>query len=312
MVARAGLSCRFGYVDGMDFEKEPTEPNKKPKVPDGAFAGGFVRNRGEGRGVRVSKSKTDELPKIDQAEALARLDTMEASKRPHSFPNSSSPTKHRKTKLAVMGLSSSILDAGDPRYAACMRLANAFRKVRAREMYIAHGYVSTGVSALLASSAMALAGARFLYEVAASATEGGPSLIKLASQLSDSSRQNELSAWELCSREAVVRKKNNNGVNQTPWLTEGDSGETKRRAGRPRKIEIVLEGENSNAGHVVGQVEGSSQAGAYEEAGGSANAATDAASTSTSADSGIEALGRVQYQGARRGMVGFRPEGGSE
>lgn len=153
--------------------------------------------------------------------------------------------KARKTKLAVMGLSADLLDAGDPRYAACIRLANAFRKARTKEMYELHGHVSSGVSALLASSAMALASARFLYEVAASTADGRPDLLAKAAKLSDSSRQNELSAWELCSRESILRKRIQDSGPNTPWLTGGESlkfgpaGNEYKKRGRPKKVELL-------------------------------------------------------------------------
>ncbi len=221
-------------MDNSDTGKKPR--GRKPK--DDTFHGTFVRDRGEGRGPRVAGPKATDLSKINKLEAWARLEQMEASKVPGSFPVGSSPTRFRKTKLAVMGLSSAVLDAGDPRYAACMRLANAWRKIRSREMYVAHGYVSTGASTLLASAAMALAGARFLYEIAASAEEGQAGLIKTASSLSDSARQNELSAWELCARESVVRKRNDQNSVSLPWLT-GQSGGEQRKPGRPRKALLV-------------------------------------------------------------------------
>lgn len=146
--------------------------------------------------------------------------------------------KARKTKLAVMGLSTDLLDAGDPRYAACIRLANAFRKSRTKEMYELHGHVSSGVSALLASSAMALAAARFLYELAAAGGEDMSNLLTKASKLSDSSRQNELSAWELCSREAIVRKRVSDNSSAMPWFT-GANGVEYRKPGRPKRVQML-------------------------------------------------------------------------
>ena len=189
---------------------------------DAQLVGGFVRERGEGRGVRVSTPKSDELSHPVVGGAMSSAEAGKAA-------------KGRRTKLAVMGLSATILDAGDPRYAACVRLANSFRKARTKELYEAHGYVSTGVSALLAASAMALASSRFCYEFASSA-EGGlrPDILSKAAKLSDSARQNELSAWELCARESVIRKRNDANSVTAPWLV-GVSGGEHRKPGRPRK-----------------------------------------------------------------------------
>lgn len=222
---------------------------EKEAKNNGQTEASFYRDRGEGRGPRIAMVKPNRMRTIDQAGAESRLQSSAVSKVPNSFPNSSSPTKHRKTKLAVMGLSAAILDQGDPRYAQCVRLANAYRKVRAREMYISHGFVSSGVSALLAASAMALASSRFLYETAASVE--GPAkadILRKASQLSDSARQNDLTAWELCSREAVIKKRNESNNLAVPWLSgavEDPSGQVKRPRGRPRKAAVVVSEEEN-------------------------------------------------------------------
>lgn len=196
------------------------------KEKEATFHGGFVRDRGEGRGVRVSTVKSEDLSPIDPGASISpKLAGFGA--------------KARKTKLAVMGLSTDLLDAGDPRYAACIRLANAFRKARTKEMYGYHGHVSSGVSALLAASAMALAASRFCYEVAASAESGiRPDLLSKAAKLSDSARQNELSAWELCARESQVRRRNESNSVSSPWFI-GPSGTESKKPGRKRKLELA-------------------------------------------------------------------------
>lgn len=216
------------------------------KKPEEFFVGGFVRDRGEGRGVRVAMTKPDEINPIDPHEAAERLAESMERKNPHSFPTGPSPAKTRKTKLAVMGLSSEVLDRGDKRYAACIRMANSYRKSRTREYCISHGYVSSGVSALLASSAMALAGARFLYELASAAEGAGTAeILKKAASLSDSSRQSELAAWELCAREAVVRRKMMQDK-ELPWIVSSGVEVQKRKPGRPRKLDLALSQESNS------------------------------------------------------------------
>ena len=236
--------------DSDRIEPEKYSSNKEDKE----FRGVFVRDRGEGRGPRVAGPKPSDLSKIDQMAAMERLAQnqrnqdaakliADAKGNKHAFPIGPSGTRARKTKLAIMGLSAELLDQGDPRYAQCMRLANAYRKVRCREMYVAHGHVSSGVSSLLASASMALGAARFIYEIAADPEiEGRPGLLKTASSLSDSARQNELSAWELCARERVIKERNADGAKEVPWLVSGVSGEQKRGRGRPKKVDVV-EGE---------------------------------------------------------------------
>jgi hypothetical protein len=210
---------------------------------DGTFHGGFVRDRGEGRGVRVAKAKVTELPPIDpQTVQEAAL----AISRPSNPETGQNPLAGRKTKLAVLGIPASVLDAGSPEYARCVRLAMAYKKARQKELFLAHGYVSSGVSALLAAASLALSASRFLYEQASSvpmftADRGGtamPQLLKLASSLSDSARQNELSAWELCAREAVIRKRNDAANQGMPWMTA--ETEERKKPGRPRKVDVVI------------------------------------------------------------------------
>jgi hypothetical protein len=150
------------------------------------------------------------------------------------WPGKGQP-KGRRSKLAVVGLSSEILDAGDPRYATAVRHAAAYRKQRARELCVSHGYVSSGASALLATAALAMAGSRFLYEKFAECAD--VSMLKLAARLADSARQNELAAWELASREGVAKKRSAMADQGIPWLAKVD--EEKRRPGRPRKKDQV-------------------------------------------------------------------------
>jgi len=212
------------------------------------FIGGFVRDRGEGRGIRVAKAKVDELPFPDPTTVQ---DTLSALQGTRTYPNIKSPLKARVTKLACLGIPSHILDQGSPEYARCIRLANSYKKARTKELYSAHGYVSSGVSALLAAASLALSASRFLYEAGCSTPFqpaerghlGQAQLLKLASSLGDSARQNELSAWELCAREGVVVKRNRAGNEAMPWLVAGVSApEEKRKPGRPRKVEYVNAG----------------------------------------------------------------------
>ncbi len=216
----------------------------------GALIGGMVRNKGEGRPPRVDNPRPERLARPDpitaQETALVLAETSQ-------FPNVRSPLKERRCKLACLGIPSHILDAGSPEYARTIRLANSYKKVRVKELFQAHGFVSSGVAALLAAASLALSGSRFLYEIAAStpiqAAERGdltmPQILKLASSLSDSSRQNELSAWELCAREAIVRKRNDMNTVSVPWI-HSDSGGEKQKPGRKTKLQSVVE--NQNAG----------------------------------------------------------------
>lgn len=218
----------------------------KRNSEDGTFHGGMVRDRGEGRGVRVARAKASEIPIPDPQTAQEAASVLEGTKQ---YPNIKSPLKVRSTRLACLGIPSEVLEAGTPAYRRCVRLANSYKKVRAKEYFQAHGFVSAGVGALLSASALALSGSRFIYEIASGAEIfpeergqlGMPQLLKLASSLSDSARQNELSAWELCARESVVRRRNDQNNVSLPWVTgpTGQSGGEQRKPGRPRKAQLV-------------------------------------------------------------------------
>lgn len=173
--------------------------------------------------AKVQTPRADEMSQTVQSEMKERLEK-------------DSRKSRRQTKLAVMGIPTDSLNGGDVRYARCVRLAAAYRKVRARELQVAHGYVSAGSSALLATASLALAASRFLYE---KATEAGPDevagLLKHATQLADSARANELAAWELCAREAVQRKKAEASSAGVPWIVTQQDRQGQRGRGRPRK-----------------------------------------------------------------------------
>jgi hypothetical protein len=200
------------------------------KKPENTIIGGFVRGRSAKHIIKESVSI--EAPVADEL-TVPNPEEMEANLKPPGKVWAGKRT--RRTKLAVMGLSSAAIDTGHPAYARCVRLAATYRKKRTQELAVSHGYVSSGASALLATSAMALAASRFLYEKAA---EGGPGMLatlKAAANLGDSARQNELAAWELAAREATSRKKMSALSNGTPWVISDDtSGYEKKKPG-PKK-----------------------------------------------------------------------------
>lgn len=220
------LLCHFvtfaGSVDIMSLHGYSHCMASNANPPEGSLTGPFFQRRD--KVLQKHQPRPDELSKTNQEEMADRL------------VNTKRKTR-RQTKLAVMGVPSSALER-DSQYARCVRLAASYRKVRSRELLVAHGYVSAGASALLSTASLALAASRYLYE---KATEARPEdiagILKHASQLADSARANEIAAWELCAREAVQRKKaeaNNAGV---PWLTT----EKKPGPGRPRKEELSKE-----------------------------------------------------------------------
>jgi hypothetical protein len=193
----------------------------------------FVENRGEGVTPQIIV-RPDELGDIDADEAAARLAARATGEgRKRGWPKGK--PRGRKTKLAVLGIPSGVLAAGNQDYARCVRLASAYRKVRVRELTVNFGYVSSGASALLASAAHALAASRYLYQAAATAS--GPDvleLLKSGAKLSDSARQNELAAWELAKREGEARKRLAAFNQGMPWMVPV---EDQRKPGPKKKAE---------------------------------------------------------------------------
>jgi hypothetical protein len=212
------------------------------------WQGGFVRTQGNPTPAVVT-AKITELPLPDAEGAQLRAAQLAANARPGHFPKGPSPLRERSTKLACLGIPSAVLEAGSKEYQRTVKLANSYKRTRQREMYIAHGHVSAGVGALLAAASLALSGSRFLYELAAStpvrAAERGdltmPQILKMAASLSDSARQNELAAWELCAREAIIRRRNDTSNQVAPWVVSSPDGKELRRVGRPRKALTVAQ-----------------------------------------------------------------------
>lgn len=207
-------------------------PEKKIRQPfENSLVGGFVMTHEKDKAypLRVEVPPADELLRPDADEAATRLAEGPSGSGRGKWPKG----RKRRTKLAVLGIPARALEAGDPAYARCVRLASAYRKTRTRELAVCHGYVSSGASALLASASMALAASRYLYEQAATSGENQFEQLKIASRLADSARQNELAAWELCAREAVAKKKMAFATQGTPWLVVDDDTKGKPGPKRP-------------------------------------------------------------------------------
>lgn len=202
--------------------------------------------------VRVRPPRPENLSEAVPGAAIARSQPdyqKPLEERPGKYwpKELTSSNKGKKHKLAIMGISTELLERSDPRYKEMLRLANSFRRHRAREMMIAHGYVSAGVNAILANSALSLAASRYIYEKAIET--GDHSFFTMYSKLATDSRQNELSAWELCAREAQARKKAAATMGGVPWLEQGPP--KRGKVGRPRKVDLVAREHQEIFGHAV-------------------------------------------------------------
>lgn len=206
--------------------------------PEGIL-GGFLEKRSEDHRnpVRVETGKPTDLAEIDAKGAAERLEAPLDQKAPKRSWPKKSLIKGNKTKLSIMTLPEELLDKGDPRYKECLSLANGYRKVRARELVVNFGYVSSGCSSMLSSAALSLAASRYVYGLFAE--ERDVSLLQLASKLGTDARQSELAAYELCARESKARKQMEAANSGLPWLT-AKSDQPKRGRGRPRKDTEVV------------------------------------------------------------------------
>jgi hypothetical protein len=83
--------------------------------------------------------------------------------------------------------------------------ASSFRRAQCAELAraIGGGHCGPGPSSMVASAALQLAWSRFLSDTAAA--NGDPDMALAASKLADASRNNLLSAHELCAKEAAAR-----------------------------------------------------------------------------------------------------------
>lgn len=207
------------------------------------IAGGFLQARndtGENT-VRVVVPRPDELSRSNQDEAAVRLAQAEHNRtkegRVTKWPHGPSEGRKQRTALARMGIPKSCQEGVNADYGASIRRAKAWQRVRIREMAKHHGYVSSGVCSLVSSAALALAGSRYMYECASQLTDPKDikDLLYAAAKLADSSRQNELAAWELCARESVSQKKVDAALEGLPWLVPQQD---RPKRGRPSLLAL--------------------------------------------------------------------------
>lgn len=203
--------------------------------------GSLVEKRNDrSAGVRVHEPGThpETMSRLDGQEVEERLEERAAARKKNGGWLGKGQPKGRKHKLATFGIAPSIIEgAVDQAYGKCLKYAASYRKHRARELCVAHGYVSAGASALLATASLALAASRYLYERVA--ITGETDLLMKAHKLADSARQNELAAWELAAREGVARRKAQDAYRGLPWET-GVASEPAGK-GRPKKATLAQE-----------------------------------------------------------------------
>lgn len=117
--------------------------------------------------------------------------------------------------VASLGLAPATLDG--VAFAPYRRKAASFRAQHCRELAIlAGGTAGSGPSSMVATAALQFAWSRYLFDLAASSEEQGSKghldLVKTASKLGDSSRQNLLAAYELAVREGKSREQGGRAI----------------------------------------------------------------------------------------------------
>lgn len=139
------------------------------------------------------------------------------------FTKGNRAARGRRPKLARLGIDTKYLNIKDERYRGCLRRAEYYLARRCRELCVAFGYVSAGVSGILSTAALQLAASKYIHQLAAEAAgENIPLMIKLleiGTKLANGSRQNEISAWELCAKECAATRARHSEM--APWLDTG-------------------------------------------------------------------------------------------
>ena len=166
--------------------------------------------------VAIESLPPDELPKADAEAMDTRLAEQKVIGRP--FQRGNKAARGRKPKLARLGIDKNIIKASSSLYSQFLRQAEGYRVKRVQELRIAHGFVSTAASSLVATAALCLAGSRYLSSLAIQQSFPDLDMLKKAGELATQARQNELAAWELCSREASAKTRA--AANDTPWMAE--------------------------------------------------------------------------------------------
>jgi hypothetical protein len=180
----------------------------------------------------------DEQPHANAARTAEA--TAERARRGRPFQKGNAASKGRVPTLALLGVPA---DIAAPANRSALAKADRLRRRRCSELHAAHGYVSAGVSSIVASGELALAASRVIYAKAFASSD--PALFKTAAQLADSARQAELAAWELCSRESETRREAGNAADVARADHEADAALERQRERERRALEAHEEAQGA-------------------------------------------------------------------
>ena len=158
--------------------------------------------RGERGGVvgpRVEVLPPDEQPSAQAAGADPLATGRDAAQRVRTTAAARAMAKlPRRSRFLPRSL------ACDARFEPHNRRRLEWQRKRMAELQAAHGHVSHGVGAMVAAAAWLYAGGEFAAELAAQG--GDVEGFRTAATLTSTARQHDFAAWELCAREAQVRR----------------------------------------------------------------------------------------------------------
>lgn len=154
----------------------------------------------------------------------------------------------RVSLMASLGLAGQALDGAA--FSPYRKKASSFRAAHCRELAaLAGGACGSGPSSMVATAALQLGMSRYLFDLAMNDTAPGSKahleVVKTASRLGDSSRQNLLAAYELAIREGKSRGQPA-GAYDVDEVTrsaeqEAEAGRAKRRGALPQMIDVEPE-----------------------------------------------------------------------
>jgi len=173
--------------------------------------------------VKLEGTGEDPLSQAVVPSRMAHEQRMGRLRGPRGRPFEKGNKAGRKPKLAMLGIDIAYLNIQDPRYRAALRRAEFYLKRRSRELAVMFGYASAGVNGVLSSASLQLAASKYLSQLAAELAGVDMKLfveyMRMAMQLQNSARQNEMAAYEICAKEASIAKKLLD--QEVPWLKSG-------------------------------------------------------------------------------------------
>jgi hypothetical protein len=168
---------------------------------------------------------TTKAPSLTMADSSVPRAGLMSTGNGKPFTKGNRAARGRRPKLARLGIDMKYLDIKDERYRGCLRRAEYYLARRCRELCVAFGYVSAGVSGILSTAALQLAASKYIHQAASEAAgvDMGKmlKLLELGTKLANGSRQNEISAWELCAKECAATRSRVSEM--APWLDAGGS-----------------------------------------------------------------------------------------